>query len=457
MKQAGRPPAKPLSCDSKDKTMKIAFLTLGCKLNYAETSTYERLLARSGFEAVPWNSGEADAYLVNTCSVTEHSDKKGRNLVRKLHRLSPSAPIFVAGCSAQLRRDSYCALEGVVRVFSANEKAVVAPEIEAYLTGTDAAGAGLVATASDSKVSPCLMFPAYSGKERTRSFLKVQDGCDYKCHYCTVPYARGESRNAPISQLVGMAREIAAEGTRELVITGVNTGDFGKTTGESFLDLLKALEEVEGIERYRISSIEPNLLTEAIIDWIAGTSRKFLPHFHIPLQSGCDRILEAMGRRYRTSDFRSKIQYIREKLGPEVFLGIDVIVGFPGESEADFEATYRFLEEEIRPAFIHIFPYSRRPGTPAATMKNQVQDSVKTERVHRLEELCRRLHTDFIRAQIGREEEVLFESSDKNGYMFGYTRNYVKVRALCDTARMGQLVRLQLDASMLCLENDDIV
>ncbi len=373
--------------------MKIAYLTLGCKLNYAETSTYERLLGRAGFEAVPWNSGEADAYLVNTCSVTEHSDKKGRNLVRKLHRLSPSAPIFVAGCSAQLRRDAYCALEGVVRVFSADEKACVAPQVEAYLKGQHPAESGpdMKAAVPDGEVSPCLMFPAYSGKERTRSFLKVQDGCDYKCHYCTVPYARGESRNAPIAQLVEMAREIAAGGTRELVITGVNTGDFGKTTGESFLDLLKALEEVEGIERYRISSIEPNLLTEAIIDWIAGTSRKFLPHFHIPLQSGCDTILEAMGRRYRTADFRKKIQYIREKLGPEVFLGIDVIVGFPGESEADFEATYHFLEEEIRPAFIHIFPYSRRPGTPAATMKNQVQDSVKTERVRRLEELCRRL------------------------------------------------------------------
>lgn len=437
--------------------MKIAYLTLGCKLNYAETSTYERLLERAGFEAVPWNSGEADAYLVNTCSVTEHSDKKGRNLVRKLHRLSPSAPIFVAGCSAQLRRDSYSVLEGVVRVFSADEKARVAPQIQAYLSHSGSAKAPDAGPASDGDVSPCLMFPAYSGKERTRSFLKVQDGCDYKCHYCTVPYARGESRNAPISQLVEMAREIAAGGTRELVLTGVNTGDFGKTTGESFLDLLKALEAVEGIERYRISSIEPNLLTEAIIDWIAGSSRKFLPHFHIPLQSGCDAVLEAMGRRYRIADFRKKIQYIREKLGPDVFLGIDVIVGFPGESESDFAATYRFLEEEIRPAFIHIFPYSRRPGTPAAAMKNQVQDSVKTERVHRLEELCRRLHTEFVRAQIGREEEVLFESSDKNGYMFGYTRNYVKVRALCDTGKMGQLVRLRPDASMLCPDNDNMV
>lgn len=434
--------------------MKIAYLTLGCKLNYAETSTYERLLSRAGFETVSWNGGQAAAYLVNTCSVTEHSDKKGRNLVRKLHRLSPAAPIFVAGCSAQLRRAEFEALEGVVRVFSADEKAQVAPQIAAWLKsgGPRAAAAPALCPAEQEAGRP--MFAAYSGTERTRSFLKVQDGCDYKCHYCTVPYARGESRNAPIRELVGLARTIAAGGTRELVITGVNTGDFGKSTGESFLDLLKALEEVEGIERYRISSIEPNLLTEEIIDWIAGCSRKFLPHFHIPLQSGCDAILEAMGRRYRTADFRRKIAYIREKMGPGVFLGIDVIVGFPGESDADFEAGLRFLEEEIRPAFIHLFPYSKRPGTPAARMKNQVQDSVKTARFQKMEALCRRLHKEFILAQAGREEEVLFESSDKQGYMYGYTRNYVKVRLPYDVAKVGQPVRLRLDTAMLCTEEE---
>lgn len=434
--------------------MKIAYLTLGCKLNYAETSTYERQLSRAGFETVPWNSGLAESFLVNTCSVTEHSDKKGRNLVRKLHRLAPSAPIFVAGCSAQLRHAEFAALEGVARVFSAGEKALVAPQIEAWFKSGNpqTAPAPVLCPAEQEACSP--MFAAYSGKERTRSFLKVQDGCDYKCHYCTVPYARGESRNASIRELVALARKIAAGGTRELVITGVNTGDFGKSTGESFLDLLKALEDVEGIDRYRISSIEPNLLTEAIIDWIAGTSRKFLPHFHIPLQSGCDAILEAMGRRYRTADFRRKIAYIREKMGPDVFLGIDVIVGFPGESDADFEAGLRFLEEEIRPAFIHIFPYSKRPGTPAALMPNQVQDSVKTARVQKLEALCRRLHKEFVLSQAGREEEVLFESSDKRGYMYGYTRNYVKVRQPYDASRVGQPVRLRLDADMLCPEEE---
>ncbi len=425
--------------------MKMAYLTLGCKLNYAETSTYERLLSRAGFEAVSWNSGLAEAFLVNTCSVTEHSDKKGRNLVRKLHRLSPAAPIFVAGCSAQLRKETFSALEGVVRVFSAEEKALVAPQIIAWFSGREK---------PLTPAGSCPMFPAYSSTERTRSFLKVQDGCDYKCHYCTVPYARGESRNASIRELVGLAREIALQGTREVVLTGVNTGDFGKSTGETFLDLLKALEEVEGIERYRISSIEPNLLTDEIIDWIAGCSHKFLPHFHIPLQSGSDRILEAMGRRYRTGDFRRKINYIREKMGPDVFLGIDVIVGFPGESEEDFEAGYRFLAEEIRPAFIHLFPYSRRPGTPAASMKNQVQDSVKTARFQKMEALCQRLHREFVKAQAGRKAEVLFESSDKKGYMLGFTRNYVKVRLPYDAEKVGTLVQLRLDETMLCTEEE---
>ena len=425
--------------------MKIAYLTLGCKLNYAETSTYERLLREQGFDATPWNSGEADAYLVNTCSVTEHSDKKCRNIIRKLHRRSPQAPIFVTGCSAQLRRPVLEALDGVVRVFSAGEKQAVAGTVAAWLRPS---------LPCENALNETAMFCAWSSAGRTRSFLKVQDGCDYKCHYCTVPYARGASRNAPIADIVGQAREIAATGIREIVLTGVNTGDFGKSTGENFADLLKALEQVEGIRRYRISSIEPNLLTEAVIDWIAGSSRKFLPHFHIPLQSGCDDILRAMGRRYLTEDFRRKIAYIREKMGREVFLGIDVIVGFPGESEADFLQTYRFLEE-LRPAFIHIFPYSRRPGTPAATMQGQVQDSIKDGRVKRLEELCRRLHGEFVRRQAGREEEVLIESSDKQGYMYGYTKNYVKIRIPYDAALAGAVLPLTLKPEQLCMEEEE--
>jgi threonylcarbamoyladenosine tRNA methylthiotransferase MtaB len=286
-------------------------------------------------------------------------------------------------------------------------------------------------------------FPAYSSGERTRSFLKVQDGCDYKCHYCTVPYARGESRNIPISEIIPQAEAIAAEGIKEIVLTGVNTGDFGKSTGETFFELIRQLNDVEGIERYRISSIEPNLLTEEMIDWITSGT-KFLPHYHIPLQSGCDTILREMGRRYDTAAFARKIQYIREKTeiegGPKVFFGIDVIVGFPGETDELFMETYNFLSEVVKPAFIHIFPYSRRAGTPAADRKDQVQDCVKTKRVQMLEDLCVKLHQEFIEANKGVSEKVLFESTDRKGMMEGYTGNYIRVSREYDPELIGKIV-----------------
>jgi threonylcarbamoyladenosine tRNA methylthiotransferase MtaB len=286
-------------------------------------------------------------------------------------------------------------------------------------------------------------FPAYSSGERTRSFLKVQDGCDYKCHYCTVPYARGESRNIPISEIIPQAEAIAAEGIKEIVLTGVNTGDFGRSTGESFFDLIRQLNDVEGIERFRISSIEPNLLTEEMIDWITSGT-KFLPHYHIPLQSGCDTILREMGRRYDTAAFAHKIQYIRERSevsgGPRVFFGIDVIVGFPGETDELFEETYTFLRDVVRPAFIHIFPYSRRAGTPAAARKDQVQDSVKTDRVQRLEALCAKLHAEFVEANKGVQEKVLFESTDRHGMMEGYTGNYIRISRPFDPALINNIV-----------------
>ena len=290
-------------------------------------------------------------------------------------------------------------------------------------------------------------FGAYSSGERTRSFLKVQDGCDYKCHYCTVPYARGESRNAPIHYIVSQAEAIAAEGIKEIVITGVNTGDFGKSTGESFLDLLKALDKVSGIERYRISSIEPNLLTEEIVDWIARGS-KVLPHFHIPLQSGCDTILSAMGRRYTTADFAAKIAYIRKRLEKEgrqkVFFGIDVIVGFPGETDEMFRTTYDFLANTIKPAFIHIFPYSRRPGTPAAERRDQIQDSVKTARVEALEALCEKLHNEFILANKGKESKVLFELKSKSGAAEGWSENYIRVSVPYEEGIINEIRKVTL-------------
>ena len=410
--------------------MTIAYITLGCKLNYAETSTYERKLTAEGFEAVRWTKG-ADVFLVNTCTVTEHSDKKSRNIIRKLHRQCPEARIYVTGCYAQLKKAEIEAIEGVTAVFGAEEKSRIVPTILADTKGI---------APQEQKFST--FFPAYSSGERTRSFLKVQDGCDYKCAYCTVPYARGESRNIPISEIIPQAEAIAAEGIVEIVLTGVNTGDFGRTTGESFFDLIRQLNDVKGIERYRISSIEPNLLTHEMIDWITSGS-KFLPHYHIPLQSGCDTILKAMGRRYDTAAFAEKIQYIRQKSetpgGPKVFFGIDVIVGFPGETDELFMETYTFLRDVIRPAFIHIFPYSRRAGTPAAERKDQVQDCVKTKRVQMLEELCQELHEQFVKDNKGITEKVLFESTDKKGMMEGYTGNYIRISQSYDPEKIGKI------------------
>ena len=416
--------------------MRAALLTLGCKLNFAETATYERGLLAAGLEIVPWNR-QADLYLINTCSVTATSDSKSRNLIRKVHRVNPSARIVVTGCSAELRRAEIERIEGVSRVFGADEKNLVVPETLALL--------GLEAP---SEQAASAVFPAYSSAEsRTRAFLKVQDGCNNYCKYCTVPYARGESRNLPVAACVHCAERIAAEGVREIVLTGVNTGDFGRTTGESFLDLLKALNGVEGIERYRISSIEPNLLTEEIVDWIASGT-KFQPHFHIPLQTGSDELLTRMGRRYDTALFAERLEMIRRKMerpgGPKVFFGIDVMVGLPGETEALFAETVRFIER-VHPAFIHVFPYSRRPGTPAADMPDQVDEQVKKQRVAVLEELCARLQQEFREANRGVRERVLFESTVRDGRMEGYTGNYIRISRPYDPALVNTLVDIVID------------
>lgn len=448
--------------------MKIAFTTLGCKLNYAETATYERGFLSAGWEVVPWNQ-QADVYLINTCAVTETAEKKSRNLIRRAHKTAPEARIVVTGCYAQLRKEQLLALEGVWKVFGADDKSHLVQDT--LLSAAEGIGSETVASRPLPPAEPAgpsllwgrgwpqvseplpssasnSVFGAYSsGEERTRAFLKVQDGCDNFCAYCTVPYARGRSRNIPICEVVKMARDIAAQGVKEIVLTGVNTGDFGRTTGESFLDLLKALNAVEGIERYRISSIEPNLITPEIADWIASGT-KFQRHFHIPLQSGSDTLLRRVGRRYDTALFASRIDYIRQAMErpgePKVFFGIDVIVGLPGETEELFQETYNFLKERIRPAFIHVFPYSRRPGTRAAEWKDQVQDSLKTERVARLEELCAQLHQDFVSAHQGMHETVLWESSVKNGLMGGYTGNYIRVEKPFDAALVNQLEEITL-------------
>lgn len=435
-------------------TKKASYITLGCKLNYAETSTYERNFIRAGYESVPWNS-KADLYIINTCSVTEHADRKSRNIIRKIHRTAPEATIVVTGCYAQLKRQEVEALEGVSLVFGADEKSSLVKRTLDLIDGK--ASAGTAENEYRTMPSDSATFAAYSsGEERTRSFLKVQDGCDNFCAYCTVPFARGRSRSISIDTAVSEAEKIAAAGVKEIVLTGVNTGDFGRKSGESFLELLKRLNDVEGIERYRISSIEPNLLTEDIIDWIASGT-KFQPHFHIPLQSGSDTILKDVGRKYTTEFFAEKIDYIRSKMNPKagetypdgslkpsVFFGIDVIAGLPGETDELFQETYDFLKNRIRPAFIHIFPYSRRAGTRSAMRKDQVQDCVKTKRVEMIEGLCRSLNEEFIESQKGVKEKVLFEESCTDGKMSGYTGNYIRVERNWDESLAGKLVEVTL-------------
>lgn len=435
-------------------TKKASYITLGCKLNYAETSTYERSFIKAGYESVPWNS-KADLYIINTCSVTEHADRKSRNIIRKIHRTAPEATIVVTGCYAQLKRQEVEALEGVSLVFGADEKSSLVKRTLDLIDGK--ASAGPAENEYRTMPSDSATFAAYSsGEERTRSFLKVQDGCDNFCAYCTVPFARGRSRSISIDTAVSEAEKIAAAGVKEIVLTGVNTGDFGRKSGESFLELLKRLNDVEGIERYRISSIEPNLLTEDIIDWIASGT-KFQPHFHIPLQSGSDTVLKDVGRKYTTEFFAEKIDYIRSKMNPKpgetypdgslkpsVFFGIDVIAGLPGETDELFQETYDFLKNRIRPAFIHIFPYSRRAGTRSAIRKDQVQDCVKTKRVEMLEGLCRSLNEEFIDSQKGVKEKVLFEESCTDGKMSGYTGNYIRVERNWDESLAGKLVEVTL-------------
>ena len=415
---------------------RVNFHTLGCKLNFSESSPLAREFERGGFvRGSP--DAEADICVINSCSVTEHADKKCRNLIRKLHRRNPGAIIAVTGCYAQLKPQEIAAIEGVGIVLSNNDKGML------YKRVVELSGKGRAQIYSCDTESLTSFFAAFSSGDRTRAFLKVQDGCDYKCAYCTIHYARGGSRNMPIADLVAEARQIAAAGQKEIVITGINTGDFGRTTGERFIDLLRALNEVEGIERYRISSIEPNLLTDEIIAFCAA-SPKFQHHFHIPLQSGSDKILGLMRRRYTTARFADRIAAVRA-LMPDAFIGIDVIVGFPGETEEDFRTTYDFLEG-LKPAFLHIFPFSERPGTPAVDMPGKVQPSVATRRVAELEELCGRLPGAFCAKAVGSEDTVLFESTLRGGLMFGYTGSYRRVKAPYDRTRINAICRVRFGA-----------
>ncbi|MFI3314241.1 MAG: tRNA (N(6)-L-threonylcarbamoyladenosine(37)-C(2))-methylthiotransferase MtaB [Rikenellaceae bacterium] len=416
---------------------KVAFHTLGCKLNFSETSTLAREFELGGYERAE-RGDVVDIHVINSCSVTDTADKKCRYLIRKIAKNSPNSIIAVTGCYAQLKSEEVAAIDGVDLVIGNNKK----DEIVKLCMNLTTKGKSSIFSCETERLTS--FFSAFSSGDRTRTFLKVQDGCNYNCTYCTIPLARGKSRNISIEELVAQANEIASKGIKEIVLTGVNIGDFGRTTSESFLSLVEALDRVEGIERYRISSIEPNLLTSEIIDFCA-TSAKFQPHFHIPLQSGSDKILKLMHRRYNTSKFREKIEKVKQKI-PNVFLGIDVIVGFPGETDDDFAECYNLLSE-LEPAYLHVFPYSERANTPAILMEGKVSTQQKEQRVKKLSELSAKLHSRFIQSQVGRRAKVLIESSQKGGLMYGHTENYIKTELPYNRELIGQIVDVQLESS----------
>ncbi len=415
---------------------RVNFHTLGCKLNFSESSTIARQFEEGGFVRVAPDE-EADVCIINSCSVTEHADKKCRNIIRKLHRRNPDAIIAVTGCYAQLKPQEIADIDGVDIVLGNNDKGATYQRV----VELSERGRSQIYSCETDEISN--FFAAFSGGDRTRAFLKVQDGCDYCCSYCTIHNARGASRNIPIADIVAQAEQIAANGQKEIVITGVNTGDFGRTTGEKFIDLLKALNQVDGIERYRISSIEPNLLTDEIIEFCAASS-KFQHHFHIPLQCGSDKILASMRRRYTTAKFADRIAAVRAAM-PDAFIGIDVIVGFPGETDEEFRKSCDFLES-IAPSFLHIFPFSERANTPAVDFPNKVQSSVATERVAELERLCARLHYDFCKTYVGTTADVLFESTVRGGMMSGFTGNYIKVKVPYSRSLINRIVRVELQS-----------
>lgn len=403
---------------------KAVYYTLGCKLNFAETSTVGAELKARGVRTA--RKGEiADICVVNTCSVTEVADSKCRQAIHRLVRNHPGAIVVVTGCYAQLKPEQVSAMEGVDLVLGSNEKGQI---VDAILERMQMMPEERKLAAHEHRTVRTAdirnFMPSCSCGDRTRYFLKVQDGCDYYCTYCTIPFARGRSRNGSIELLVSQAREAAMAGAKEIVITGVNIGDFGKTTGESFLDLLKALDAVEGIERYRISSIEPNLLTDEVLQFCAQ-SRAFMPHFHIPLQSGSDEVLRLMRRKYDTAMFRSKVERVLE-LMPDAFIGVDTIVGTRGETEELFQEAYDYMAS-LPVAQYHVFPYSERPGTKALEIPHKVRPEEKKERSQKILDLSERITHDFYNRYIGKVRPVLLEHSKSKRTMHGFTDNYIRV------------------------------
>lgn len=417
----------------QDKT--AVYYTLGCKLNFSETSTIGQALREAGIRTA--RKGEkADVCVVNTCSVTEMADKKCRQAIHRLRKQHPDAFIVVTGCYAQLKPEQVASIEGVDVVLGAEQK----KDVLQYLGDLHKHDKG-EAHASASKDIRSFA-PSCSRGDRTRYFLKVQDGCDYYCSYCTIPFARGRSRNGNIASMVAQAQQAASEGGKEIVITGVNIGDFGKSTDENFFDLVKALDKVDGIERYRISSIEPNLLTDEIIEYVA-TSRSFMPHFHIPLQSGSDDVLKLMRRRYDTALFTEKVNKIKEIM-PDAFIGVDVIVGTRGETDEYFEDAYQYLKT-LDVSQLHVFSYSERPGTQALKIEHTVSSEKKHERSQRLLALSDEKTKAFYEKRIGEEHIVLFEKPKGEAPMHGFTDNYIRVEVDSDASLDNKLVKVRLE------------
>ncbi len=419
----------------------ISFHTLGCKLNFAESSTIIKKFTDNGFQKVKFGE-KADVSIINTCTVTSQADKKSRQAIKKAVKKSESAKIIVVGCSAQLHQQELADIEGVCFVAGAKDKFNV---FELY---QEIENKNTVISCEINDVDT--YDSAYSIGDRTRSFLKVQDGCDYVCTYCTIPLARGKSRNTFVKDIVNQANDIAKNGFQEIVLTGVNIGDFGKSTNETFFDLIKELDKVEGIKRYRISSIEPNLLTTEILKFVAK-SDKFLPHFHIPLQAGSDKILAQMKRRYNSNLFKNKILEINEII-PDTFLGIDVIVGFPNETDDDFQKTYNLLSE-LPISFLHIFPYSDRKNTVSEQMKNKINGKIINNRTAILKKLSDEKHSQFYKKHIDKNYDVLFESQNIKGKMFGFTSNYIKIEADFDEKLINKIKNVKLSEKNMKFEN----
>lgn len=413
---------------------KIAFHTLGCKLNFAETSTISRSFPEEIFERVPANS-RADIYIINTCSVTDSADKKCRQAIKKFISLSPEAFIAVVGCYAQLKPQEISEMPGVDLVLGTNEKF----DITGYLNGSYKKQKAEIHSCDMSSTEN--FNPSFSLNDRTRSFLKVQDGCDYGCSYCTIPLARGRSRNPDIRTIIREAEQIAARGIKEIVLTGVNVGDYGKSTGDTFSGLLKQLIKVKGIERYRISSIEPNLITDEIIG-LTAENEKILPHFHIPLQSGNNKILGLMRRRYTRDVFESRVKNILEKM-PYAGIGADVIVGFPGESDEDFEDTYAFLDS-LKLSYLHVFSFSARPDTIADNLPSRVPFKDKEARSKRLIALSHEKSLIFNKLNIGQVTNVLFENTRSEGSITGFTSNYIRAEYAWEPRLAGNIKKARL-------------